>query len=181
MNGDIYKEYLHTPPHLFRPHSIYMVTGGILKKRNLLDTDGKKENFFIALIEWSRKLAWELEAWAILPNHYHIIARAPENACNLRSMIQSVHSISSKHLNQQDNTPGRRVWYNYWDTCITYKSSYMARLNYVHLNAVKHGLVDRAEDYPYCSYSWFINNADPVFRDKVLNQSFDRLRIMDDF
>jgi putative transposase len=181
MNGDIYKEYLHTPPHLFRPHSIYMVTGGTLKKRSLLDSDSKKEHFLTTLIERTRKLAWELEAWAILPNHYHIIARAPENAGKLKTLIQSVHSISGKHLNQQDNTPGRRTWYNYWDTCITFERSYMARLNYVHVNPVKHGLVERADDYPYCSYRWFVERADPVFRDRVLSHPIDRLRVMDDF
>ncbi|KPK95044.1 MAG: hypothetical protein AMJ88_01660 [Anaerolineae bacterium SM23_ 63] len=181
MNEDIYKEYLHTPPHLYRLHAIYMVTGGTLNKRNLLDTDSKKEHFFTTLIEWTRKLSWDLEAWAILHNHYHIIARAPESSCSLRSLIQSAHSISAKHLNQQDNTPGRRTWYNYWDTCITYETSYMARLNYVHMNAVKHGLVEHAGDYPYCSYRWFVERADPGFRDRVLSQPIDWLRVMDDF
>src|SRR6185295_13265442 len=40
-----------------------------------------------------------------------------------------------------DNATGRQVWYNFWDTKLTFENSYLARLNYVHQNPVKHGLV----------------------------------------
>jgi putative transposase len=29
--------------------------------------------------------------------------------------------------------------YNFWETKLTFEKSYLARLNYVHQNAVKHG------------------------------------------
>jgi len=32
-------------------------------------------------------------------------------------------------------------------------------LNYVHQNAVKHGVVTVANQYPFCSASWFESNA----------------------
>jgi putative transposase len=48
-------------------------------------------------------------------------------------------------VNGLDQSPERQVWYNYWDTLLTYQSSYLARLNYVHQNAVKHRLVPVAE------------------------------------
>jgi hypothetical protein len=39
------------------------------------------------------------------------------------------------------------VWYNFRDTRLTYEKSYLARLNYVYQNAVKHGLVPVANQY----------------------------------
>jgi len=151
VNDEIYEVYPHNPPHLFCPNDIYMVTGGVMRKEYLLDSNKKKAHFFRRLAEWAELLGWELEAWSVLPNHYHFVARAPEEAVSLKSLIQAAHSISSKYLNRLDNTPGRRVWYNYWDTCITNQMSYIARLHYVHTNAVKHGLVERPEDYQHCS------------------------------
>ena len=47
------------------------------------------------------------------------------------------------------------IWHNFWDTELTYEKSYLARLNYVHQNAVKHGLVARACQYRWCSAAWF--------------------------
>jgi hypothetical protein len=39
------------------------------------------------------------------------------------------------------------------------EKSWLARLNYVHQNAVKHGLVPIAHQYPWCSAPWFETNA----------------------
>jgi hypothetical protein len=70
---------------------------------------------------------------------------------------------------------------NYWDTCITHESSYLARLHYVHTNAVRHGLAMNPEDYPFCSYRWFLAKAEPQFRERVLASPLDKLNIRDDF
>jgi len=181
MSEEIYKIYPHNPPHLFRPCAIYMVTGATLRKRYLLDTGEKKQHFCETLFKRATILGWDLEAWAVLSNHYHFVAQAPEEATTLKLLIQAVHSISSKYVNHLDGTPGRQVWYNYWDTCITYETSYLARLHYVHVNAVKHGVVARAEDYPFCSYRWFMEGVAPDFWRRVFAQPIDRLHVEDDF
>jgi len=38
--------------------------------------------------------------------------------------------------------------YEFWDTRLTFEKSWLARLNYVHQNAVKHELVSIANEYP---------------------------------
>ena len=61
------------------------------------------------------------------------------------------------------------------------KAIYNARLHYVHLNPVKHGSIENAEDYPFCSYKWFLDMADDAFRITVMDQPIDRVDIFDDF
>jgi len=51
--------------------------------------------------------------------------------------------------------PGRKVWHNFRETRLTYEKSYLARLNYAHQNAAKHGLVPLTNLYPWCSAAWF--------------------------
>jgi REP-associated tyrosine transposase len=179
--GEEYKIYPHNPPHYFCPNAIYMVTSGILNKSRLLREDSRKDFVCQVIFQRSFSLGWSLEAWAVLENHYHLIARAPENAGTLSRLIREIHSITAHWLNERDKTPGRRVWHNYWDTCITYETSYLARLKYVHLNPVKHGLVDNAEDYPYCSYQWFLECGKFDLVGKVSGQPIDRVQIFDDF
>jgi putative transposase len=131
---------------------------------------------------WFWKFYWSAPGiGAILENHYHFISQAPENARTLEKLIRQFHSKSALELNRLDKTPGRKVWYNYWDTCITNETSYLARMHYIHLNFVKHGLVEMAEDYPFCSYRWFLEKADAEFRDRVMSQPMDRIDIEDDF
>jgi putative transposase len=77
--------------------------------------------------------------------------------------------------------PGRQVWHNFWDTKLTYEKSYRARLNYVHQNPVKHGLVSVASHYPWCSAAWFERTATPAQVKTIYAFKTNRLKVCDDF
>lgn len=160
---------------------MYMVTGAILHNQPFLGENRRKEFLLQTLFERTKLLNWNLQAWAVLNNHYHFVAQAPENAITLEKLIRQIHSITAIEINRWDNTPGRQVWCNYRDSCLTYERSYLARLHYVHINPVKHRLIDNAINYPFCSYRWFVEQGDAVLRQQVFAQPIDRLRILDDF
>ncbi|RPH58251.1 MAG: hypothetical protein EHM81_10335 [Chloroflexi bacterium] len=113
---DIYTTPRHTPPHWFVPNAIYMVTGATLYQKPWLDSAEKKRHFCETLMERSSLLSWAIEAWAVMSNHYHFVARAPEDATTLKALVQGIHSISAKFVNKLDRASGRRIWYNYWDS-----------------------------------------------------------------
>jgi putative transposase len=149
---------------------MYIVTGAILYNQHILVENSRKEFLLQTLSERTKLLGWILQAWSVLNNHYHFIAQAPQEAATLEKLIRQLHSITAIEFNRRDNTPGRQVWFNYWDTCLTYERSYLARLHYVHMNPVKHGLVDKAIDYPFCSYKWFVEQGDDELKKQVLTQ-----------
>ena len=76
---------------------------------------------------------------------------------------------------------GRQVWFNYWDTQLTFEKSYLARLSYVHQNAVKHGLVRQAHEYRWCSAAWFERTATPAHVKTIYGFKTDRVKIEDDY
>ena len=171
----------HSPLHVFIPGTIYMVTGATLYQKRIFYDDARLLTLHNVLLEAADKHGWALQAWAVFANHYHFIGRSPEDATTLRTVIRRVHSLTAREANRLAGISGRKVWFQYWDTCITYEKSYLARLNYVHNNPVKHGLVQSAEDYPYCSAAWFRTHAEQEFRQKVESTPYDRVNIMDDF
>jgi putative transposase len=181
MDNELFVEHPHTPPHLFKPSSIYFVTGTTALKKPFLAVDLAKENFQNTLFTRSRLLGWQLEAWAILDNHYHFMASAPTDASTLTRLIRVVHSSSANFINKLDKVQGRRVWYNYWDSCITNETSYLARLHYVNMNPVKHGLVEKSEDYPFSSYRWFVETAETKFQKMVFSQPIDHINVHNNF
>jgi len=179
--GDIFKVYPHNPPHYFVPNAMYMFTGAILHNQYLLSENRRKEFFLHTLLERTELIGWGLQAWAILNNHYHFVAQAPENATTLEKLIRQLHSITAIQINRWDNIPRRQVWFNYWDSCLTYERSYLARLHYVLMNPVKHGLVNDVITYPFCSYKWFIEQGDKTLREQVFAQPIDHVKIFDVF
>ena len=73
------------------------------------------------------------------------------------------------------------MWYQFRETQLTYEKSWLARLNYVNQNAVHHGLVREATQYPYCSAAWFEREAEPGFYRAVTMIKTDRLNVQDDY
>ena len=171
----------HSPTHVFLPGAFYMVTAGTLDKEHFFRSPERLMLLQNVLFESLDLERWDLQSWAVFSNHYHFIAHAPENATTLKSTIKRLHSKTAVEINGLDQTPGRQVWFQYWDTCLTYERSYLARLNYVNKKPVHHGLVPIAALYPYCSASWFEQQADRAFRRKVQSFSYDRIKIIDDF
>ncbi|NGX42425.1 MAG: hypothetical protein K940chlam7_00705 [Chlamydiae bacterium] len=173
--------YPHEPPHRYSEKGTYIVTASTLKKQHFFDTPQKKTLLQNLLLEEAIKHHWELKAWAVFTNHYHFVASNEVNPETLPKFITAIHRISATKINRIDNQQGRRVWYQYWDTCLTFKNSYYARLNYVMQNPVKHKLVEDARYYPWCSAAWFFENAEKEFRKTIMGYKFDSINVKDDF
>jgi len=127
---------------------------------------------------------WALEAWAVFPNHYHFVAHSPADADSakpLSDILAELHRKTAHWVNQLDGTKGRRVWHNFRETRLTYEKSYLARLTYCHQNAVKHGVVRVANQYPWCSAAWFERTARPAQVKTIYALPTDAVQITDDF
>ena len=170
----------HAPHHVFVPNTVYMVTAGTLHKAHLFRGNVRLELLQKTLFEIMKTRGWKIRAWALFSNHYHWIGVSPETG-SIRRLVQHLHSESAKLLNQLDGTSGRKVWFQYWDKCLTYEKSYFARLNYVNNNAVHHGLVPKASLYPFCSASWVERNCRPAFQKQVASFKYDQLNEPDVF
>jgi putative transposase len=84
-------------------------------------------------------------------------------------------------VNERDSTAGRKVWFQYWDSHLSFEKSYFARLRYVHENAVHHGLVSVASNYPWCSAGWFERCAEASFRKTIMSLPCNTINVLDDF
>jgi putative transposase len=175
------KDWPHAPLHRINSDGIYMVTGATLHKKHLFPTAEKLHLLEHELLTLAKKYDWQLEAWAVFVNHYHFVARGHEEAKPFEKFLQHLHSNTARQLNALDQSAGRKVWFNFWDTKLTYERSYLARLNYVHQNAVKHGLVSVASKYPWCSAAWFERTSSPAMIKTIYGFKIDKLYVDDDY
>jgi putative transposase len=134
------------------------------------------------LLSVANDFGWRLEAWSVFSNHYHFVAHSPdEDADNLAQMLGFLHEKTAKWINRLDGASGREVWHNFWETKLTHRNSYFARLNYVHQNPVRHGLVAVANQYPWCSAGWFERTARLAQVKTVYGFKIDKLKVLDDY
>ena len=175
------KDWPHAPVHRVDSAGIYMVTGATIHKDRIINTAEKLRLVENELLTLAKTYDWQLEAWAVFVNHYHFVGRSYSEEASPKKFIHHLHSNTSREINSLDESPGRRLWYNFWDKKLTFERSYFARLNYVHQNAVKHGLVHLANQYPWCSASWFERTAPLAMVKTIYNLKVDKLKIDDDY
>ena len=175
------KDWPHAPVHRLSENAVYIVTAGTFGKQPFFDTDAKRDLLERMLLSMSKQHGWQLEAWAVMINHYHFVARGNPQATNLGQFLKTLHYDSACALNQMEGQAGRNVWYNFWDTRLTHQYSYLARLNYVHRNAVKHGLAAVANQYPWCSAAWFERTASLAQIKTIYSFKTDKVKVYDDF
>jgi putative transposase len=181
LNSSAMPDWPHSPTHRLDSAGAYMVTAATYQKQPLFCSAKRLTYLCETLLHLAPLHGWKLEAWAVFPNHYHLVGISQRNAFTLPRFIGHLHTLTAKEINRLDETPGRRVWFQYWDSHLTYLRSYLARLNYVHCNAVRHGLVRLAARYPWSSAGWFEREAEKSFYQTVMRIRSDRIKVMDDF
>jgi putative transposase len=173
-------EWPHGPIHRLDSCGTFMVTAGTYGKEAFFKGRKRLDLLQTHLFSLCSEHSVSLQAWAVFPNHYHFVARF-ERAAYVRDLIRRLHSITAREANRLDRAAGRKVWFQYWDSRITFEESYFARLRYVHENAVHHGIVKRAVNYPWCSAGWFERKAKASFRKTILGFPCDRVEVPDQF
>jgi len=145
----------HRPPHVHLDDMRYFITGSTFGKKCLWNTKAKLDRLAFLLREISGRYNIDLYAWVVLPNHYHLLLKTSYGK-DLVKFFRKLHSDSANYLNRLENTPSRRVWYQYWDRCIRNERDFWVRFNYIHQNAVKHNWVQKMGYYEFSSYKEYL-------------------------
>lgn len=157
-----------------------MLTAGTYQKEHLFSGEDRLRLLQNKIFTLAEEFEWELQAWAIFSNHYHLIANVRED-CMPDKFVRRLHGSTSFERNKLDNSLGRKVWHNFRDTNLTNEGSYLARMHYVYENPVKHGIVSCATAYEFCSATWFEQNANPTLVKRVLSTNIDLVNVDDDY
>ena len=174
----------HAPTHRLATGGTYFVTAGTYLKAHHFRTAGRLRVLHRGLLKVAQDYGWRLEAWAVFSNHYHFVGHSPdkeEGAESLPLMLKHLHTKTANWVNRLDRTPERQVWFNFWETRLTFSKSLLSRLNYTHQNPVKHGLVPVASQYPWGSAAWFERVASPAQVNSIYRFKIDQLAVHDEY
>jgi putative transposase len=108
------------------------------------------------LHETKRHHPFSMIGYCFLPEHFHLMIR-PTGASNFSDIMHSLKPNFTKHYKACLGISGRmKFWQKgFWDHVIRDEDDFQRHLDYIHYNPVKHGLVQRPEDWPHSSYtSW---------------------------
>lgn len=105
-----------------------------------------------------RQRPFGIEAWVVLPDHLHTIWTLPEGDHDFSTRWRLTKSQFSRGLPRGPLRPShvtrqeRGIWQRrFWEHHIRDEADFAAHVRYCWMNPVKHGLVERPEDWPWSS------------------------------
>jgi REP element-mobilizing transposase RayT len=100
--------------------------------------------------ERSAKLdGWWVGHYILLPDHVHFFARSEIDAKPIAKWVQTWKGISARRIIKALNARSPIWQADYFDRYLRSTESYSEKWDYIERNAVRAGIVQRAEDWPY--------------------------------
>lgn len=115
------------------------------KRKPILATPETAE---VLVKSWKTAEGWAVGRYVILPDHIHLFC-APSSfePPALKRWVEYWKRVASRQWPRPEEHP---VWQrDFWDRQLRSGESYESKWLYVFNNPVRHGLVSRAEDWPF--------------------------------
>jgi len=119
-----------------------------------------------------------LTAWVFLPDHWRCIC-APVYPVSISLAMKSVKQSSTSAVNQCRGADGELWQPRFFDRALRSVKEYNDKVEYIHLNPVRAGLVSRPEDWRWSSYNEYagMSGEEQIERCGLI---VDRLRMPSD-
>ncbi|MBM3869188.1 MAG: hypothetical protein FJ384_09705, partial [Verrucomicrobia bacterium] len=118
----------------------------------IFETDAAKQVFLETLLRTTHRFGWELPAYAIMTNHFHLVVTTPRG-----NLSQGMHALQSDFANKHKafrGSPGHVFQSRFGSAHCPAGPAAARKIDYVHLNPVRAGIVtlEELQNYPWTSY-----------------------------
>lgn len=141
------------------PGGTYFFTVNLLDRRSHLLVEHIAE-LREAVRAVRAKHSFHIDGWVVLPDHMHSIWTLPEGDDDFSSRWKAIKTAFAKRIPRTEVRSAARIakaergiWQRrYWEHTIRDETDYLRHMDYLHINPVKHGLVERLADWPHSSF-----------------------------
>jgi putative transposase len=157
---------------LHLPGRSYFFTHVTYQRHPWLCTDLGRQALREAIITVRQKHPFAIDAFVLLPDHFHCILTLPKNDADYAKRWRLIKLMVTKACGKELALPlekspsGERrgegkLWQRrYWEHCIRGERDFLNCCEYIHYNPVKHGLVESPTDWEFSSVHRFLGEGE---------------------
>ena len=125
-------------------------------QRGQIFWDNQDRQKFIEILKRTKdRYGYLLHAYVLMDNHYHLLIETPH--ANIKQLMQNINTSYTVYVNRRHSRHGH-LFQGRYKSFIVDKENYLLELGrYIHLNPVRAGMVERADDYRWSSYKEYVN------------------------
>jgi putative transposase len=150
----------------------YHVGARGIRKLAIVHDDDDRAMFLTQLGEVVGAFGWELTAYCLMTNHYHLVLRTPEP--NIAAGMHRLNMVYAQAFNRKHAFAGHLFDARYWSGVLQTEDYLLDASRYVVLNPVRAKLCQHPHEWLWSSYRQTIGLSPP---DPYL--SLDWLRVFD--
>ena len=137
--------------------SIHFITT-VTRVRGAMFTDDRICRELLELFEWYRgKFSVDCLGYVLMPDHLHAVLHQEEAEVVVPQLMQGFKKLTSRRC-RPARYPKIPLWQSrYDDVPVPGSDAVKTKLNYIHANPVRRGLVEEPEDYPWSSARDYYN------------------------
>jgi REP element-mobilizing transposase RayT len=132
---------------------IFFVCVNLRPKRRRFD-ESEYALLIHVLKESRRRLGFLLCGYVLMPDHWHALIW-PSYPLLIWQVLHDAKKIMTLRINARRGAQGPLWQHQFWDRFVRHERELNERLDYMHLNPVRKGLVKKPEDWRWSSYNNF--------------------------
>jgi len=156
----------------FLSDRFFFVTCNLARRRQKLTEDD-----FARLAEVIQSLREEhkffLTAWVFLPDHWHAIV-FPRHPLTISRVMEVIKVQSTVKVNLRRKTDSRLWQARFFDRAVRTVKEYHECVDYIHLNPVSRGLVERPEEWRWSSFASYSDRPAAILPVDVIRLPADQ-------
>lgn len=136
------------------PGAIFHVMNRGSAKKNVF-LDSADRNYFLSLLkELRRELYLKTFAYVLMGNHYHLLLK--DDKMKLSEGMKSLSLAYTRWFNRKYKLDGPLFRGRFHSKRIEFESQLIATIDYIHLNPVKDGFVQKASEWQWSSIHYYL-------------------------
>jgi len=176
----------------FAPGQLQFITSSVYRRLKLFDSYRLRGVFLDVLRQLRQETGFLLLGWVLMPEHFHLLIRA-EPGASTSALLQEFKKRSAQEIVSLLSANPQHAWWRKMLAgvrlppslhCDSYFRVWQRRfypygvysdkkrrekLNYMHNNPVKRGLVESAEQWPWSSHRfYYLNDSSLLSMDSLV-------------
>jgi len=153
-------------PRLDAPGVLHHVMARGLDRQRIFRDDRDREDFLRRLGSLAQVGAWVIYAWALLPNHFHLLVRTGN-----RPLPKTMRSLLTGYAGVFNRGHGRsgHLFQNRYRSIVVEEEPYFVELiRYLHLNPIRAGIIPHVRSldrYPYSGHAVLMGTVTYTWQD----------------
>jgi len=149
----------------------YFFTVVTYRRQHLFHHEMARHSLNQAIAKTRQIYPFTIEAWVLLPEHFHCIWTLPEGDDDFSIRWNLIKSHFSKSVklsfhradwmnNSKQKHRETTIWQRrFWEHQIRDEEDYNKHFDYIHYNPVKHGWVKQVKDWPYSTFHNYVKKG----------------------